>query len=521
MILKRPYAFFIKMFKPIHILIAVLTAVLIYFENHILSFFNSYIYTTENVVGQNLKSALTPQWIFILPALIFIFSLLILGIMIRKNKPVLFYIINIFAYIIVVVVNIYTSNFLATMEEVIVDIRMVKLIHDLVLIAIIIESISFIFLTIRGMGINIKKFDFDSEISKFDISDKDKEEFELSINIDINEGRTRRKSFIRNLKYKYLENKFLINIIAIGVILVIGLSVFLIAAFGKNYSNEGTINSMTSFNYIVDDTYIVNNDFKGDKITDNYLIVVSARLQSYLPNLSLYKNDFTLKIGQTMFSPTTRFSNSLLDLGNIYNDSKLSSNYTRYLFVYEVPEKYIKTDMYFNYNDKGNIKSIKLKPKEYETEYKTITKKLGDSISFEDTLGNIEFKITDFDIQKRYLIEYDYCHTKDQCIKSKEYLVPSIDEDFDKGIIRLNVEFTNSTDLELNNFYEFFTSFGKIYYESVGLTDIQSYGFEQIKSKKTNNGNKIYIGVNEKIINAENIKLLFIIRGIVYEYELR
>ena len=52
MILRKPYAFFIKIFKPIHIFMAVMLAYLVYKTNIILNFFSKYIYSNINVIGK-------------------------------------------------------------------------------------------------------------------------------------------------------------------------------------------------------------------------------------------------------------------------------------------------------------------------------------------------------------------------------------------------------------------------------------------------------------------------------------
>ena len=92
----------------------------------------------------------------------------------------------------------------------------IKIGRDLSLINIIIEGVLFILFLVRGLGINIKKFDFSSDLLKLDISEDDKEEIEVSINIDSDVRKRNRKSNIRNLKYIYLESKGFYNIIFIG-----------------------------------------------------------------------------------------------------------------------------------------------------------------------------------------------------------------------------------------------------------------------------------------------------------------
>ena len=160
MILKKPYAFFIKMFKPLHLIMAILVGYLISLENAVMQFFTNYIQTTESVVGKNLTIDLYNNFIYIIPIVIIIFSLLMLGIMFRKEKPIKFYLLTTFSFIVIVIINVYVMNFLQVLEETIVSIKTVKLMHDIILLNIIIETLILIFLIIRGMGINFKKFDF-------------------------------------------------------------------------------------------------------------------------------------------------------------------------------------------------------------------------------------------------------------------------------------------------------------------------------------------------------------------------
>jgi len=50
--------------------------------------------------------------------------------------------------------------------------------------------------------------------------------------------------------------------------------------------------SAGSFNFGVNQTFILNEDYKGNKLTDDYLVVVSVNLQSY--SSKPFLNDFNL-----------------------------------------------------------------------------------------------------------------------------------------------------------------------------------------------------------------------------------
>ena len=339
MILRKPYAFFIKMFKPIHLLLAILISILIYFDNRILNFLNRYIYSYNDVVGQNIRKVLVNDFLILIPVILIIFSLIILVVMFKKKKPITFYFVNILCLIVIIIINLYASNFLGILEENIVAVKSVKLVHDLVLINIMIETIIFIFLAIRGMGLNIKKFDFSSDLSKMDISESDKEEFELDISVDLEESKRKRRRKLRHLKYVYIENKFLVNCILIVVICICSLVIYGTASIYTKTNKEGTMYSADRFSFGVNKTVILNTNFRNEKITDNYLIVVNTSLQSNIPKTSLFLTDFSLKIGEAIFKPTINYSNSLLDLGVSYNKNELEQQYKNYLFTYEIPKK--------------------------------------------------------------------------------------------------------------------------------------------------------------------------------------
>jgi len=521
MILKKPYALFIKIFKPIHIFMASLIIYLIYKTNNILSFFNNYIYSNENVVGQTIKQNLVSSMLYIIPIILIVFSLIFLGIMFNKKKPFTFYIVNIFAFLVIIIINLYISNFLGMMEKTILSIKIVKLNHDLILINMIVEIIAFIFLIIRGLGINFKKFNFNSDITKLNISDSDNEEFELNVNVDLDEAKRRRRKKIRYFKYAYKENKFLINLVVISILCIaIMLTTFFILN-SKKTNVEGVVYNMNKFNFKINKTILLNEDFIGNKITDNHLIVVDVDLNSNLKSVSLFLKDFSLNIGEVTFKTETKFSDKMLDLGTVYNETILEQEFKKYLFVFEVPQKYIESDMFFEYNNEGNKTEVKLNPQNLVNNKVVNTKKIQEQIDFNETIGEITFKINSFDIKDKFLIKYNYCISKNDCIPSKEYIKPSINENFDKYVLNLNVEYSNNSKLDVNSFYKFFSKFGTIEYKINDNWYSQSSKFEQLKSNKVSNKNNVYIGINSNIVNATSIKLVFNIRNSKYEYILK
>lgn len=521
MILKKPYAFFIKVFKPIHLFLSVLILYLIYRTNSILTFFNNYIYSNENVVGTVLEENLISSAIYSIPVIIIVFSLIFLGIMFNKKKTIVFYVINILMYLVVIITNVYISTFLVSMEEAIVSIKIVKLSHDLVLINMILQIVTFILFFIRGLGFNFKRFNFDSDITKLNISEHDKEEIELSINIDLDLVKSNRNKKRRHLKYIYRENKFIINLLVIFVLIIVT-SVSIFIYFSKVEKNkEGIVYPISNFNLKVNKSMFINYGISNEKITNNCLVVVDVSLQTNFKRVSLFLKDFSLEVGEAIFHTDTKYKNELIDIGNYYNEEILNLEYKNYIFVFEIPEKYINSDLFFIYNNQGVKNKIILNPQNYVSNKTMETLKIGEKINFDDTLGDVNFSINSFEIKDKFLIKYNYCITENDCISSKEYVTPTINQNFDKYILKLSVDYVDKSNLNTKNFYDFFSKFGIIEYKINDNLYIQSSNFEQLKSKKVDNKNNIYIGVNSNIINADSINLVFNIRDSKYVYILK
>lgn len=521
MILRKPYIMFIKLFKPMHIFMAILMSYLIYNTNKILTFLSNYIHSETNVVGESIKSTLVDNSLFVVPSILIIICLIFLGIMFNKKKSVSFYVINIFAFLVIIIINLYDSSFLTMMEENIVSIKIVKLNHDLIFINMIIEIVSFISLLVRGLGINFKNFNFDSDISNLNISESDREEIEVNINIDFDDNKRKRNKKLRHLKYLYIENKTIINIVGVIIVALISFLFCYIFIFSNKENTEGSIYNLGGFNLKINRTLFLKEDFNGKKITNDYLVIAEVSMQSMVNGKSLYLADFSLNVGNAIYKPITKYNNRIMDIGTAYNEDVLTNEYTNYLLVFEIPTKYIESDLFLIYSDEGYVNKFKLNPVNFTSKEIKVSKKIGETISFEELLGDINFNITNYEIRDKFLIEYNYNVKKDEYFSSKEYLKPSIDQNFDKYLMMLEVKFSNNGKLNINSFYDFFSKFGSIYYKKQDKWYTQNSFFEEVKSKKVESKNKVYIGINSEISNATSIKLVFNIRDSRYEYILK
>ena len=514
MILRKPYAFFIKMFKPIHLMLGVLILYLIVLENKIFSFFNTNMYSTNNFVGQDLTGRLVNNGLYYIPILSIVFCILILAVMFNKKKPVTFYVLSIIAFIVVLLMNMYVIGFVKLLEETIVALKEIKLARDLSLITIIIESGLTIIMFIRGIGVNIKKFNFDSDISKIDIKESDNEEFEVDIRFNLDETKKAKNKRLRYLKYTYAEKKLLINIIIVCVCIFIGYITYVIINSGdKIYSeNVYTINNNCSMR--VNKSYVLNTSYDGTTITDNYLVVVDTSIKLNYNEANVYLKDFVLNIGKRSYFTTTKYNGYIIDLGESFSD-KLTMDYQDYLIVFEIPKSSINSKLVLVYNDGNKLTHVKLNPIKLENTNEVESFNIGDELQ----LGSAKFKINEYDIKNYYVINYNYCTNNNYCIPSKEYIKPTINQNYDKSVIKLNIEY--SGDGKLSSFYGLLSTYGQIEYKLDNTTKYQKYNIEKIVSLKGSENGIIYLGVNNEIERATEVYFVFNLRGKKYYYRVK
>lgn len=515
MILRKPYAFFIKYFKLIHVVLAFLSMFLIYKTGLVVSFFNDYLNSTTSVVGQEIVGNLFDSSMIIIPILMIFLCSVILGIMFKKEKPLLFYFVSILIFVVILVLTIYSRSFVISMETYVMNIKAVKLTHDLLVISILLESFIFIIFFTRGLGLNFKKFDFSSDIINIDINEKDKEEVELSLNVDINKKRRNNKKNIRYFKYYYIENKFLINIIIIILLFISLFSVCYRLFVFKNYYSEGTFVTVNGVNLGVENTYILK------ETDENYLIGIDLKVNTSLQNKSLFVNDLYLKIENYKILSINNYCDNYTDIGDCYKGEDLSSEFDNYLFFYEIPKIYYNGDIKLEYVTLTDEVEFKIEPIKLTESINVKTAKLTEKIIFEEkTLKDINFKINSFQISSKIPIKYNYCYKSNDCIESIEYLKPTVDSNYDKVILKLDVSY-NSNSKNYSNFYKFFEKYGSITYKTNGKEYIQKNGFEQLKSNKLKEKNVVYISVVEDILNADEISIDFNIRNKKYKYILK
>ena len=526
MILKKPYAFFIKNFKLFHLIIFVLSAILLYRTSLIYDFLREYNKTTPNLIGKELTSSLFSPWLYILIAIIIVVNILLIFILSKKDKPYLYYIINIVLYTAVLMMYISTNGVISDMEHMLVEAKATLAVRDISNIARMLQTVSVVFYLIRATGFDIKKFDFVRDLQGLDISEEDSEEIEVSVEFEKNVFVRDLKRNARKAKYYYRENKIILNII---VLLFLGVILFLIYLgtnkYDKSYKENEFVNART-LSFGIKESYVLTKDYRNNTIVskDNALVALKISLKG---SSELQTARSVLVVNGTQYYHINAYKNNLIDLGNIYDNNTLTDEFKDYILLYQIPITDIKEPMTFRYIDnieyqrgETKIKSIdiKLEPKYLDTLEKKETEY---GLNSELDLDNYKINITNYELNNKFTNTYNSCIKTNECYDFSEIIVPSIREK-EKIVLKIegNLEYKDNIN-KISDLYDFIERYATIEYTYNGTTYSETNDFNEIIPARTNNKNVFYIEVDKDILNAEKVNLLFNIRNNTYKYILR
>ena len=159
MVLRKPYAFIIKNFKKIHILLLVLSIYIFFTNSQIMSFVNEFIATnTYNPLIESIRNYISPLNYLVLLVVIGISAILIY-VLHYKKKPWKAYLLPFLSYIFIYGVVMSTAGYFNKYgdDSTIVTIRALS---QLLQLGSLLQYAIFVLLFIRITGVDLKKFDF-------------------------------------------------------------------------------------------------------------------------------------------------------------------------------------------------------------------------------------------------------------------------------------------------------------------------------------------------------------------------
>ena len=276
MILKKPYAFLIKRFRIIHLVLSFLVGFILYRSILIVKFFIDYIknnYKSSVLIG--LENVYTSSLVFIGIILILALAISIYYLLRHKNKPTKLYLFMILYYTFLLICLFYIRGVLSGLSEELLSARLSRGIRDFSIVITSLQVIFLIFSLIRAIGFDIKKFNFRSDLREMNYDFADSEEIEVNINLNSYKYKRKVRRSLREFVYYLKENKLFVTI-CLGILAVI-LIIILIKNRNINYDQRYGMNKTFTYNgmqLIIEDAMVSNLDYNGNVIKEGYYYVV-------------------------------------------------------------------------------------------------------------------------------------------------------------------------------------------------------------------------------------------------------
>ena len=496
MILRKPYAFLIKYFKIIHIVLTLLMIYVVLRMNNILSFIGDYI---NNVAIIANGPSLVNFSLYLALFLIIGICLALFFLMRYKKKPKLLYIITIAVYVVMFILCAVLMGAFSNLSYEIIDSQTIRLYRDVVRVAIYGEYVMIAVMVIRALGFDIKKFEFESDIEKMNIDVSDNEEFELVVGVDTDKLKQKGRRQLRELKYYVKENKIFVSVI-VGVVAVIAVVSILANTliFNRVYRENQNVKT-TYFTMNIKDSYITKLDYSENDVGYNntsYLIIKVDITGLYDMNYRLTTNEFILDAGGETILPTLKYYEYFTDLGTGYRNQKIEYNETNtYMLVYNVSDSLINKSLVIRYEQSmTNIHKIRLTPTNLDSDSTVSTSNLGETLNYKDTtIGEGSITVSEYEFTRTF--------TYNNNVTTAGY---------NKTFLRLPITSTYNT----SNLVKYFLN---IKYTKNGQEQTATY----TNKTPSNVTDTLYLEVSQNITDADSIWLEFDIRDKVYRYNLK
>ena len=527
-VLKKPYAFLIKHFKLIHLLLCIPLVYLIIRTGAIATFLNSYVSANYFTTETNLAGTYINYFMYLAILLVLLIVLAIYFLMRQKKKDTKFYLFLMLYYIVLFVLVSFCYGILTQIEAATLTAQTVRVYRD---IAFIVYLPQFFFLgysVLRGIGFDIKKFNFDEDAKELEITDIDSEEFELVFGKNAYKYKRTARRFIREFKYYVLENKIAFSILAVIIVVVLGTLVYLnFGVYNRVYRQTQRI-SHNSLAVSVEEAMLTNLDLGGN-VRDTYSMAIAVKIKNNGRSASTldYEN-FRLSVSNRMIEPVLDRSANFPDLGLPYtrNTRIEAGSENVYVLVYEVDPSLINESMQLKILDSvtfeiGSVtpiyKTVRLN---YEKVFETENVRevdFGKILELSDTrLGLTQIQINDYLISNSYEYSYQSC-TNSICQNLKNKVVSGSS----KTLLVLNRMFVLSN---YTNYYEarkgsssFVTDFLKVRY----TVNDKTYTSTISNLTPRELSDTWVFEIDQNIRNAAKIDLLVNIRGKQYTMKIK
>ena len=515
MIIKKPYVLLIKHFRKIHVILFVLGLFVYYMHTRLGSFLNEFleygIYNSYNPISYYIT------WFSIIIILVLIFfSISLIFLLKKKNKPWKLYLIPAITYIIMILLYSMLISYFNTYNGVLV-LSEVRLYIDLVVTLNLIQLPGLLIFIIRAIGLDLKKFDFQFDEEYLELDDSDKDEIEINVKFDKASIVRGSKRFLRNLNYFYLEHKKLvISVLVILSVFVLYRSYKAIFVLNKNYS-QNDIYEASGYTFKINNSYYTDKNYTGNTISDkSAFIILDINVKNNADDRDVNLKRFHIMNGVTNVTEDSNvYSGDFKDLGSVYTGDEIKQGEERnFIMIFRVP-KDLKINRYVLFyqelDDRSTLRKIKLKIEDLSEIQDQKELKVNDYMNLELKKEKEELSIDSISIRPRADYTVNNCNMN-YCFTEKRVT------DYSNGYQVMKIGFSSDT-FDSKELIDFCTSYGKIeYIDSSNKTKVDKMT-NQLKYSYL--GKYVYLKVSDEIANSKSLKLIFTVRNKKYTYVIK
>ena len=530
MVLRKPYAFLIKFFKPIHGLLALFMGILLYRSYEVYQFYNEYYKEGLFNSIEGVSSKYITIGMFFSIFVVIAVSLTILLLMRFKKKPIKYYFVSLVLYVSLIFLFVFIRIQLRHIEWNEIDIKLVKITRDISLVTFLIQIPFLIVSIVRAVGFNIKKFNFERDLKELQVDDVDNEEFEVGVNLDQNDIKTILRRRLRIIRYTVKENKYIL-LSLFGIIMILtGVMLYVDKEVNHKIYKENEILNTSFFQIGVTSSYQLDTNTSNNDITQNAYsyTVVQIKVKNRTANdLQMDVTNFRLRTGEfTNYEVDSSYYKSFIEFGTGYKNQTIKSKETKdYILVFKIKKEEEKNEKQLEYltgaKRKGgelifNYAKFALQPKTFGKSETIKEVALGEQITFTDSLlKNTSLTIKKVEFNNNFVDKTQKC-ISGKCYDMNTYVVPTSQSKYQKIVMKVEYELILSESISTNIKNNFFGNFANLRYIVNGKT--YTHGINLVDITPQANDNYAYLEVKEELKDATNIYLIIKIRDKAYTY---
>lgn len=516
MIFRKPYAFLIKNFKKIHLLLIFLCAYIFYKHLRLYHFIKEYVELESYSSFLEPISNYANFWIYFVILAVIVITLLLLITLKRKEKPWKLYLIIVAEYTLMLFAFGMATNFFSNYSDT-TAVTAILVVRDLLLLASFAQYLVFIILFIRVTGLDLNKFSFATDQEYLELDSSDREEVEVNIEFDKHTMIRTFRKLKRNLNYFYFEHKFILN--TLGIIFfvsILGYSYYYFGILHRSYK-EGQTLRVSNYEITIENAYLSDKDYRGDKLDGDYYIILDLNVKNNGGRRTMNTDRFHLMNHNQDIVSNNLYDNDFKDLGTPYSKREFQSGKSyRFLLIFKADSSLDvnKFNLYYQEYISANetyLRKIKLKLKDLRTIEATTDIPLGEEQVIQINEKKKKVTMDKVEIGDSFPYRYYDCSTR-ECT----YTTGQVQQSGENKILKVDF---SSLDFTGEQFVDFSLNYGRIKYRSnnkkTKTIDVKTALFKEALNKS------LYLIIPKEAEASSEIKLELTVRNHRYTFKLR